>query len=176
MVNFYIKVKDGQAISNPIHEQNIKMFVVDLDPNSLPEGLEKFEIIDPPSIGFFEYYNAEGYKKREDGVWVDNYVVVPYTEQEKQDKIQHILDHYVGYKGWVFDEERLMIAPPRLPPDDGMTYTWASSKEDWVLADIQLKGWKFSTQNYTYVPPVSMPMDEHVYSWDNETMNWVITE
>lgn len=176
MANFYIKVnKNGEAISHPIHEQNIKMFITDFDwdKNKLPEGLEKFEIIDPPKVGYFEHFKCEGYEKRADGVWVDKFEVIPFTEEEKQEKMQHELDHF-NLKGWVFDEERFMVRPPHLPPDDGLTYSWENSREDWVLSDIQLKGWKYSTVNYTYVPPISMPMDEHEYSWDNETMNWVV--
>jgi hypothetical protein len=115
-MRYLIQILDGQPVNHPIAEENFREAFpgVDLDA-PLPSWVAWFTRTDPQNlpVGVYEHQiEAYGW---EDGVVVDLWPNIPYTPEEKAEKIALVVaaDHP---DGWVFDEDRCRWLPDLFIP------------------------------------------------------------
>jgi len=176
MPNLYIKVIDGKTMDHPVVEDNLMMIYGEFTPDNPPENYEKFIRHPVPEIkGYFKKIDRV-YKRNEDGIFEDTFVVYDMDEDEKQNLIDQLKQSF-PHKKWVlsFTEEGPRFDPPCPPPDLVKTYLW-TDEDGWQLSEHQLKGWRYHEDINTYKAPVDYPKDGRIYAWCNDTLQWVLDE
>jgi hypothetical protein len=115
-MRYLIQLLDGQTVNHPIAEDNFRDAFPDVDLDApLPPWVAWFTRTDPRDlpVGIYEHQTeAYGWK---DGVVVDLWPNVPYTAEEKAEKIALAMaeDHP---SDWVFDEDRCCWTPDLSAP------------------------------------------------------------
>jgi hypothetical protein len=84
-MDLYIRVVDNQSQGNPAHGDNLRQAF-----NEIPEVFEPFEWMQNENIQHSEhkiYVNVSHvYAKRADGVWTNEHVFTPMSDEEKEIK------------------------------------------------------------------------------------------
>ena len=64
----------------------------------------------------------------------DVWYVEPMSQQEIIEKQNLIKEQWksTGYASWIFDESLCKFNPPLPYPDDGNSYDWDESQENWI--------------------------------------------
>ena len=83
-MEFFIKIKDGQAFEHPIIKENFILAFPDIDINNLPSEFAVFERLPFPTVEEYETLDLENSTYMfVNGVWKDAWAVRPMTEDEK---------------------------------------------------------------------------------------------
>lgn len=87
-MEYFIKIKDGQAFEHPIIKENFIDAFPEVDINNLPPEFAVFEKQPFPTVGEFETLDmAQSTYVFDNGVWKNAWKVRPMTEEEKADLI-----------------------------------------------------------------------------------------
>ena len=111
-MELYIKVQNGQIIDHPMLAENVLQAFPEVDVNSLPNWLAKFEKSQRPIIGVYEILENISYEF-DNGVVKDVYNIRPMTLEEKTAKQNAMKASFPNYEenGFVFNEELCEIEP-----------------------------------------------------------------
>lgn len=82
MENYYIRLKDGAPFEHPIIESNFVQAFPDVDLQSLPDWVARFNRLPAPPLGAFEVHDGTTYELV-DGMWTDVWHIRPLTDSEK---------------------------------------------------------------------------------------------
>jgi hypothetical protein len=110
-MELFIRIIDGQPFEHPIMGENFCQAFPDVNTENLPPEFARFERIEKPMIGVYEFYEGVTYELF-DGVWKDVHHLRPMTAEEKAEQIAYVLAQ-PHPDGWVFDEERCAWVPDR---------------------------------------------------------------
>jgi len=110
-MELFIRIIDGKPFEHPIMGENFCQAFPDVDTENLPPEFARFERIEKPMIGVYEFYEGVTYELF-DGVWKDVHHLRPMTAEEKAEQIAYVLAQ-PHPDGWVFDEERCAWVPDR---------------------------------------------------------------
>jgi len=110
-MELFIRIIDGKPFEHPIISENFCQAFPDVDTSNLPPEFARFERIEKPMIGVYEFYEGVTYELF-DGVWKDVHHLRPMTAEEKAEQIAYVLAQ-PHPDGWVFDEERCAWVPDR---------------------------------------------------------------
>lgn len=132
-MNLYIKIKDGQPFEHPILEENLLQAYPGIDLNNLPNDISRFEKTDMPTIGPYDHSPSVEYVM-ENGIVKERWTVIPYTEEEKQKKMDLIKYTRPHFPSWIFDETICEWVPP-IPKPEGR-YIWDERVQNWVESPI----------------------------------------
>lgn len=136
---YYIYIKDGKPIGDPISKSNLMLLIKDFETN-IPENLKRFYPSDVPLVdtpykdvlgSSYEVYDNEVYHV---------YHVREMPLVERRDLIKNYKDWWyknVNYKGWYFDEWYCRFFPPIQEPLNGSDYYWDNETESWKLKNDQ---------------------------------------
>lgn len=126
-----IKVENNQPIGHPIMFSNFLMIYPGVNYDNLPAGYVKFNRVPMPAVGLFEHLNPAPTYVLENGVASDAWEVTPYTESERQAKIEEVIQQK-PYPSWTFIEDELRFEPPTPYPTDDKLYDWDEETTSWV--------------------------------------------
>ena len=131
-MNLYIKYINNVITDHPMLEENLRQVFPDLDFNNLPADLKRFERVPAPGPSG-PYIKVEThYELGSDDIVRDTYTEVPYTEEERQAKINDMLA-YQPFPSWTFDETTCMWVPPiAYPVDEEIRYYWNEEQQNWI--------------------------------------------
>jgi len=90
-MELYIRIKNGQPFEHPIMGDNFRDVFPDLDVNNLPPEFAKFERVEKPVAKVFEIIEDVTYQWQ-DGIVKDTWVVRAMTQQEREQKIQQLIN------------------------------------------------------------------------------------
>jgi hypothetical protein len=110
-MELFIRIIDGKPFEHPIMGENFCQAFPDVNTENLPPEFARFERIEKPMIGVYEFYEGVTYELF-DGVWKDVHHLRPMTAEEKAEQIAYVLAQ-PHPDGWVFDEERCAWVPDR---------------------------------------------------------------
>lgn len=143
-MDFYIQVKDGKPIGNPMDELSVKLF--DHFERGGIEGVfpEDFEPFLPTT--FPEQQNvlevmteSESYEKI-DGYWQKTYTFRPMTKKEKTEHKNKTMKVWTekgpGYPSWVYNEKTGLIDPPVAPPEGVIIKDWDEDNQQWITEEL----------------------------------------
>ena len=155
--DFFIEVdSEGNSVGHPHHYKNLLAIYPDHDfSTGVPAKYEPFKIVPAPHVGIYERlvdHDAIGALTDEhpelikvDGYWQENWVVIPFTAEEKkqaQDDAKALWEE-TGYKvtpSWIHNLETNIYEPPVPVPSDeleeGKMYKWDEETTSWQVVDI----------------------------------------
>lgn len=130
MERLFIQVKNGQPYMHPILESNLLNVWPHIDVDNLPPEFADFTRTTPPELGPYDHA-VSTYTSDSSGGYVDSWSISPYTEEEKQAKIQEVKDDWNNMEGtpasWTFNEENCRFEAPIPHPNNfegPETYLW----------------------------------------------------
>ena len=134
-MNLYIRLENGQPVDHPLVEENLLQAFPGIDVNNLPSNFVKFNRTNPTAPGTYDRlpvstYHLVGNEVFE--VWVTE-SMSPEEILEKQNLVKDNWANTSPYYSWVFDESTCEFVAPIPYPDDGNTYGWSESGQQWVL-------------------------------------------
>lgn len=109
-MELFIQVENGKAIRHPILGDNFREAFPHIDTDNLPPEFARFERIERPTIGVYEFYEGVTYELDGD-VWKDVHHLRPMTAEEKAEQIAYVLAQ-PHPDGWVFNEAMCAWLPP----------------------------------------------------------------
>jgi len=62
VIELYIRIKDGQPFEHPIFGDNFKQVFPHVDVNNLPPEFAKFERVEHPKLGLWDFYEGATYE------------------------------------------------------------------------------------------------------------------
>lgn len=125
-----IRFEDNQPVDHPIIFENFLSLYPGADYDNLPTGFKKFVRVPRPIIGPFEHISSSPSYVLDGDVVKDVWQVTPYTEEEKQQKIEQVRP-LKPFDSWTFNEEQLLFEPPTPYPTDGKFYDWNEQTLSW---------------------------------------------
>jgi hypothetical protein len=78
----YIKVENGQTVDHPVFPSNLMEVF-----GCIPDNYEPFNRVDAPIPGIFEHVDFPPTYDKVNGVWSDVWTLIPYTDEERAEKI-----------------------------------------------------------------------------------------
>lgn len=139
MERLFVQVRDGQLVSNPILESNMRTSFPHVDLDNLPSEFAVFTRKPRPQ-------NSNPYEKcvheyvSDDSGYQDSWTIVPMTDEEKQEVIRKFKEDFrpPDAPSWIFDEEKCMYVPPIPYPDDygDVPYRWNEDDLRWEQISI----------------------------------------
>jgi hypothetical protein len=132
-MKFIIKIENGEPQSHPILLNNFKQAFPEIDLDNLPSNFAWFERVSPPSMGPYEKNLTVKYEFV-GNIVKDVWYVEPMSQQEIIEKQNLTKEQWksTGYASWIFDESLCKFNPPLPYPDDGNSYDWDESQENWI--------------------------------------------
>jgi hypothetical protein len=127
--NLYIKIENGEPVSHPIVESNLRFFFPDFEPDNPPEGFAKFVRNPEPTLPSDSVIEKTTYEKSDDGIYSEYYHIKKVSMQEKLDIIDEFKNNNPLFANWVFDAEIDALVPPVPKPNDGKVYLWYVEKD-----------------------------------------------
>ncbi len=129
--NLYIKIENGQAVSHPSVESNLRLFFPDISPTNIPEGFARFvkqpmpELTENQMIDTITYELSNYYTDLyETPTYVEYYHLKDIREVGQDEIIQRYKEMNPLEADWVFDQATQKLVPPIAKPDDGKEYVW----------------------------------------------------
>jgi hypothetical protein len=118
-MKLYIKVEGGNFIGHPVLEENL----LQTFPEGIPFDYELFERKPfPVKVGDYEKAVCK-YVKQND-VWVDEWTIVPLTDEEKNIKIQYLLERTTEHVSFLKAQAKQMILTCTIDSDLNGVNIW----------------------------------------------------
>ncbi len=144
---------EGNAIEHPHHYKNLLATYPDHDfSTGVPSKYEPFKKVKRPEVAAYQRlvdHDAIGAATDEypeyikvDGYWQENWVIIPFTEEEKksvQDEVKDWWAENAGkiFKSWVYNETRNDFEAPVPVPneelEEGKIYKWDEETTSWQV-------------------------------------------
>lgn len=125
-----IRIENGQPVDHPIAFENFALVHPGADYENLPAGYMKFIRVPRPDGPFVHVAMGPPTYVVDGDVVRDQWEVTPYTQEERQQKIQQaLLDK--PFPSWIVNEDDLSCAPPTPYPTDGKIYEWNEQTLSW---------------------------------------------
>ncbi len=155
--DLFIEVdSEGNSLGHPYHYKNLLAIYPDHDfSTGVPSKYEPFNKVKRPELVAYQRlidHDAIGAATDEypeyikvDGYWQENWVIIPFTEEEKkfaQDAVKEYWAETGGklFKSWVYNETRNDFEPPVPVPneelEEGKMYKWDEETTSWQVVDI----------------------------------------
>jgi len=131
-MNFLIQIDNGVPINNPVSEENLRIFIPNLDINNPPAGWARFVRTPMPEIPDGEVLDKITYKLSYTlsdyygtPTYTDEYHFVPISDEKIIEQTKEFVRNYN-------ETMKRVMGAPYSAPDDGNFYVWSRHSNSWI--------------------------------------------